>query len=429
MNLIYYAHSYRKSDVPVVEFFSELMRSERLIASLDPPSDRLNSAKPERHLRATDGMVAVLTARDGGVSPYILYEIWLCLRANKPLLVFVEDTLPSGLVSPRVLQRRFSRRALLRQVRNHRHAVQALRSYIGDDPPPSYQPSTDMRKCLLSGLDDLPPVVAENLQFQLAARGYATHVLSGEVPASLYDAGLQESLSSADLALAFVESTAARAEFFLGAVQASFVPTILLTRDAHFRFDQRIPREYQARLVDVSETDQLRSTVELELSIAEEEYVDLEKQDQVQRYAELLIVENPRAGQYSPGVRNIFVQELNMGDKNINYGQTGSMGNESIGTINNYERTWEELKANADLVSLASELERLRATLRLKAQTTEDDRSVLAVGEAESEARKGNGPGVIQKLASAGKWVLEVAKEMGVELAAQVLVKSIGVGG
>ena len=59
MNLVYYAHSYRKPDTPVVEFFSDLMRSERLIASLDPPSDRLNSAKPERHLKAADGMVAV----------------------------------------------------------------------------------------------------------------------------------------------------------------------------------------------------------------------------------------------------------------------------------------------------------------------------------------------------------------------------------
>ena len=57
MNLVYYAHSYRKPDADVVEFFSDLMRIEHLIASLDPPSDHLNSAKPERHLGSTDGMV------------------------------------------------------------------------------------------------------------------------------------------------------------------------------------------------------------------------------------------------------------------------------------------------------------------------------------------------------------------------------------
>ena len=65
MNLIYYAHSYREVDATVVKFFMGLMRDEGLTPSLDPPSDRLNSAKPERHLRATDGMIAVLTAREG----------------------------------------------------------------------------------------------------------------------------------------------------------------------------------------------------------------------------------------------------------------------------------------------------------------------------------------------------------------------------
>ncbi len=176
MDLVYYAHSYRKPDAAVVEFFSELMRSEGLTASLDPPSDRLNSAKPERHLRATDGMLAVLTARDGGVSHYILYEISLCLRANKPLLVFIEDILPSGLISPRVLQRRFSRKALLRQVRDHRHAIQTFHYYIGNEPPANYQPSVDMRKCLLAGLSDLPSSVADRLQSQLADRGYSPEI-------------------------------------------------------------------------------------------------------------------------------------------------------------------------------------------------------------------------------------------------------------
>src|SRR5258708_32752791 len=115
MNIVYYAHSYRGPDASVVEFFSELMRSEGLVASLDPPSDRLNSAKPERHLRSTDGMVAVLTAREDGVSRYILDEMSLCLRATKPLLVFTEDILPAGFFRSRVLQRRFSRKLLLCQ--------------------------------------------------------------------------------------------------------------------------------------------------------------------------------------------------------------------------------------------------------------------------------------------------------------------------
>jgi hypothetical protein len=151
MNLVYYAHSYRKPDADVVGFFSDLMRSEHLIASLDPPSDHLNSAKPERHLGSTDGMVAVLTAREGGVSQYILYEISLCLRARKPLLVFVEDLLPGGLVPARVLQRRFSRRGVLRQLREHQHALRTLKSYIGEDHRPSISPAVSSEGVCLQG--------------------------------------------------------------------------------------------------------------------------------------------------------------------------------------------------------------------------------------------------------------------------------------
>jgi hypothetical protein len=430
MNLVYYAHSYRKPDAPVVEFFSELMRSEQLIASLDPPSDRLNSAKPERHLKATDGMVAVLTAREGGVSPYILYEISLCLRAHKPLLVFVEDTLPSGLISSRALQRRFSRRALLRHVRDHRHAVQMLRSYIGEEPPPSYQPSTNMRQCLLGGLHDFSPEVTESLQSLLAEHGYATHVLHGEITDCLYDPTLQDTLNGADLAIAFLESNKDRAEFFLGTLRSSFVPTILLSSQTNFRFHPNIPREYQSRIVDLAGNgiEALRSTVAAEVAIVEEEYVDLENQEQVERYASLLLSQVSGPGHYTEATRNIFVQELNMGDQNINYGQAGAMGRQARGTIHNYDRAWSEIKSTTDLTALATELEQLRMTLRQKAKTVEEDKAVASVGEAESEARKGNGPGVLQKLAAAGAWVLDVAKEIGVKVASEALTKSLNLG-
>lgn len=72
MQLVYFSHSYRENDAGVVKFFGALLRSEGLIPALDPPSSRLNSAKPERQLQTSDGMVAVLTAREGGVSRYML---------------------------------------------------------------------------------------------------------------------------------------------------------------------------------------------------------------------------------------------------------------------------------------------------------------------------------------------------------------------
>lgn len=428
MNLVYYAHSYRKPDAPVVEFFSQLIQSEGLTVSLDPPSDRLNSAKPERHLRSTDGMVAVLTARNGGVSEYILYEISLCLRAQKPLLVFLEDTLPNGLIPSRLLQRRFSRRALLRQVRNHRHAVQGFRSYIGGDPPATYQPSPDMRKCLLSGFEDLPSVVSENVQSQLVDRGYLPEILKDNVLDCLYDPSLQDRVNTAELAIAFVDSGEHAAEYFLGIVRASFVPAILLTANPSFRYRDRIPREYQARAVTLGNQDELHSIIADELTISEEEYVDFENQGQVGKYTQLLIAQGSRTGQYTAGTRNLFVQELHMGDQNINYGQAGAVGRNSTGVINNAEGQWEKLKPTTDINALAAELAQLRSSLRQKAQTVEEDKSVVAISEAEVEAKAGNGPGTLQKLATAGIWALGVAKEIGVKVATEAIEKAAGLG-
>src|SRR5947208_12879480 len=155
MNLVYFAHSYRKEDAAVVGYFGRLLRSENLLPSLDPPSDSVNAAKLERHLNSSDGMVSVLTQRIGGVSPHILFEIALCLKARKPLIVFVEDSLSEKLVPTRILQSRFSRKSFLRQVRTHRHALQIFKAYLGESPPPRYQPSTSRRSCLLVGLEAL----------------------------------------------------------------------------------------------------------------------------------------------------------------------------------------------------------------------------------------------------------------------------------
>jgi len=426
MNLVYYAHSYRKPDADVVGFFSDLMRSERLVASLDPPSDHLNSAKPERHLGFTDGMVAVLTARDGGVSPYIGYEVSLCLRARKPLLVFVEDLLPGGLVPPRILQRRFSRRGLLRQLREHQHALKLLKSYIGDDPPAKYQPNIGRRRCLLVGLKDLQSQVADHVSAQLLDLGYDSVPLTGELTSCLYDDQLREKVTGADLSVAFIDAIGDRAEFFLGALHGNVIPSILLTANPSFPFHPRTPLEYQPRIVDYSSSENVTSTIATEITIFEEEYVDLQNQEKVQLYKELLMREASGFGQYEAKTRSIFVQELHMGDQNINYGQAGSIGRGSTGTINNYDKVWQQIAPSTDLNALADDLAQLRGALRQKANTVEEDRSVAEVAEAEADARNGNGPGALEKLAKAGRWVFDVAKDIGVQVAVGALKHALG---
>jgi hypothetical protein len=116
-----------------------------------------------------------------------------------------------------------------------------------------------------------------------------------------------------------------------------------------------------------------------------------------------------------------------MGSQYTNYGQAGAMGDHASATINNFQEVWKQTEPDMSLATLSAELAELRKSLRAKAQTAEDDQAVVAVGEAELEAKKGNGPGTFEKLARAGKWALGIAEEIGVKLAVEALSKSLGV--
>lgn len=283
MRLIYFAHSYRKPDNAVNEFFQELMLDEGLTPSLDPMSDRLNAAKPERHLRSTDAMVTVLTWRDPEPSPYILWEIGLGLRARKPQLVLVEDTLPDDLVPPGLLQRRFSRRRLLREARDHRHAFKVLAGYVGSDPPPTYQLASTRRSCILIGASLLgeEPLAALTARLQ-ALRYSTTHVPATHLLPDGSD--LEGAVQRASLCIALVEGLTPAEFYLLGVARAALTPTILLTHDPQHPYHPSRPLDYQPRYVRQGDAEALVSTVSTQIDIFEEDYLELVEEQQVKRY-------------------------------------------------------------------------------------------------------------------------------------------------
>jgi hypothetical protein len=312
VQLIYYAHSYRKIDDEVNEFFQELMVDEALMPSLDPPSDRLNAAKPERHLRSTDAMVVVLPQRDPGPSAYIRWEIGLGLRARRPQLVFVEDVLPDDLVPAGLLQRRFSRRRLLREARDHRHAVRALKSYIGTDPPPTYQPMNAQRRCALIGGARLGAEPLRALLECLERRHYKPVVVaSGErLPDEM---AAEEVVQRAALCLAVVERLTPAEYYLLGAAGAALTPTIALTLDPAYAFNPLTPREYQPRPVAPNDAHALVRTVEAEITVFEEDYLELKEEAQVRRYKEFresVLRSQRKEGVYSHSEREQIVNYI-----------------------------------------------------------------------------------------------------------------------
>ncbi len=230
MQLVFFSHSYRKEDAAVVRYFSELIRVDGLVPILDPPSDAVNAARLQRHLRDSDGMVVVLTRRDASASPHILFEATLCLQARKPLLVFVEDTV-SELLPPRLLRSRFSRRWYFRQVRDHRQALQLFRAYLGAEPPPRYQPTSSRQRCLVSGAGLLGTGATEALAEVIDGEGYELVLNHGDQWKQQGGVSLSEHLSCADLAVALVDSQAPADQFLMGAIRSAFIPTITFTAD------------------------------------------------------------------------------------------------------------------------------------------------------------------------------------------------------
>jgi hypothetical protein len=171
MHVVYFSHSYRDTDAAIVDHFGRLLRSEGIVPSLDPPSKTgVNAAKLERQLAGCDGMVAILCEREGGISQNILFEIGMCLRAQKPILVFVEDTLANTVIPAGLLQHRFSRKSFFRELREHREALRTLTQFLGTQP--RYQVGTMRRTCLIVGFDQVDEVIRREMSAFMDARKY-----------------------------------------------------------------------------------------------------------------------------------------------------------------------------------------------------------------------------------------------------------------
>ena len=82
---------------------------------------------------------------------------------------------------------------------------------------------------------------------------------------------------------------------------------------------------------------------------------------------------------------------------------------------------------DVDLKTLAEQLNKLLANARDKAKSGDQFKDLAAVAEAEEAAKNGDRNKTFEKLKTVSKWAFDVAREVGVELAAKVI--SIQIGG
>jgi hypothetical protein len=379
VQLIYYAHSYRPVDDTINEFFQELMVDEQLTPSLDPKSDRLNAAKPERHLRTTDAMVAVLTRRDPAPSEYIRWEVRLGVRARKPQLVFVEDTLPDDLVPPGLLQRRFSRRRLLREARDHRYALRLLKGYVGTDPPPTYQPGSTRRCCAILGASGVADAMRAALETSIESAGY-TPLFAPAGSQLSQEVGFEDALQRAGLCVALIEGLSASEYYMLGVARSALTPTVLVTHDALYPFHPVIPREYQPRYVQDGNLSTLTSTIATEIDIFEEDYLELVEEKQIKRYKAFqeLLLRNGRNA-YSQEARQQVVNF--MGNAEVDMSKDKIQVNNVVGPVNiksRLDHVVQKVQGAGDMAQdkrqeLAALIEELKASLGAVNEQRPDD--------------------------------------------------------
>jgi hypothetical protein len=122
----------------------------------------------------------------------------------------------------------------------------------------------------------------------------------------------------------------------------------------------------------------------------------------------------------------IIRQELIIGDKYEIHGQVGAAGPHANVHDVNFVQLWNQTGQSIEFGKLAQELSRLREAMRAQATAPGHDVAVGAVASAEIEAQKRNGPRVLEHLSKAGKWALDLAREIGVQVVAELIGRASG---
>jgi hypothetical protein len=105
---------------------------------------------------------------------------------------------------------------------------------------------------------------------------------------------------------------------------------------------------------------------------------------------------------------------------------SGGPVNVAAGDVN-WQQSWNQIEPEVNLSDLAAELSRLRDELAAGPSSQDHERAVAEVEAAVEAARSGNGPRVLALLSRAGKWVLNVATQIGVPVATAALKQALGV--
>ena len=310
-------------------------------------------------------------------------------------------------------------------MRDHTHALRELKRYLGDDPPPPYQPSAGQRTCGLIGTGALSPAASTSVSSFVEQRGYRAIHLDAIPFVNPLEFDPCEHLACLDVAVSCVDMPSASSHFWRGAVHAVGLPAIAFTTGATPSYSDRFPAEFQPRQAHAS-ADVLSEVLSREFDLFEQQFLSAEDPAMIERYTRMQVEAGRLQGRYEDSTRQ-RIAEVVMGDKYEISGQAGAVGRYAEAHHMSFTQQWDRMSGTTNLAELTQELRRLRETMEREATEPAHKLALGAVAAAEQSASRNNGPEVLQYLKAGGTWALNVAEKIGVALATSALKQVLGV--
>ncbi len=166
-----------------------------------------------------------------------------------------------------------------------------------------------------------------------------------------------------------------------------------------------------------------RRAFELEAGFKDQRIQDLEEGAQELRNQVATLLDRTERSEERLAQVATAMANKDPGDTYVISGQAAAAGRRAKAT----RSTLLQLPQGSDLPQLAEELQRLGEALLADAKGSGQAREATTILEAAEAAEEGNEAGVLAKVKGAGKWAVDKATDLGVEVAAAVISRGMGV--
>lgn len=153
----------------------------------------------------------------------------------------------------------------------------------------------------------LPEVTARALTHHIRSLRYNILLFDQQPEYAFQAPDLEASVTDAALSVVILDHLSPFESYLLGTARGALVPTILVTADTKYSFNQIIPREYQPRVINTFDSEAVCALVSEEIAIFEEDYLDVLDQRAVHRYRQALLTQAAAPGNYSATARDLIL--------------------------------------------------------------------------------------------------------------------------